>query len=112
MFQISITGRASKNLYNLPKESLLVLHDNLHDKVLICGPWWVSSGQRARLLLRQSEFESRWSLQFFCKIEFKKNENKQKEAQRWPIFVKKGTYLLFKFVMIYLHSIIYNEHDR
>ena len=41
------------------------------------GQWWWSSGQRARLLLRRSEFESRWSLQFlFCKL-FEKNENKQ-----------------------------------
>ena len=30
------------------------------------GRW--SSGQRACLLLRRSDFESRWSLQFFCKI--------------------------------------------
>ena len=27
-------------------------------------PWWWSSGQRARLLFRRSEFESHWSLQF------------------------------------------------
>ena len=43
------------------------------------GPWWWSSGQRARLLLRWSEFESRWGLQFFCKIVIEKNENKQKK---------------------------------
>ena len=40
--------------------------------------WWWSSGQHACLLLRQSELKSRWSLQFFCKIVFEKNENKQK----------------------------------
>ena len=45
------------------------------------GPWWWSSGQRARLLFRRSEFESRWGLQFFCKIFIEKNENKQKEAR-------------------------------
>ena len=39
-----------------------------------------SSGQRAHLLLRQSEFKSPWSQQFFCKIVVEKNENKQKEA--------------------------------
>ena len=50
--------------------------------------WW-SSGQRARLLLRQSEFESRWGLQFFCKIVIEKNENKQKEAGVGPFFLKK-----------------------
>ena len=33
------------------------------------GPWWLSSGKHARLLLQQSEFESCWNLQFFsCKI--------------------------------------------
>ena len=31
----------------------------------IIGPWWWSNGQRARLLLRRSEFKSGWSLQFF-----------------------------------------------
>ena len=36
-------------------------------------PWWWSSGQSARLLLRRSEFDSRWSLQFFCKIVVEKN---------------------------------------
>ena len=50
------------------------------------GLWWWSSGQRARLLLRRSEFDSRWSLQFFCKIVVEKNENKQKEAGVGPIF--------------------------
>ena len=42
-------------------------------------PWWWSRGQRARLLLWQSEFESRWSRQkFYCKTFFEKNKNKQK----------------------------------
>ena len=31
----------------------------------IFGSWWRSSGQRACLLLRRFEFESRWRLQFF-----------------------------------------------
>ena len=34
---------------------------------------------------RRSEFESRWSLQFFCKIVFEKYENKQKEAGVGPL---------------------------
>ena len=46
------------------------------------------SGQCARLLLRRSEFESRWSLQFFCNIVFEKNENKQKEAGVGPLLKK------------------------
>ena len=58
------------------------------------GPWWWSSGQRARLLLRRSEFESRWSLQFFCKIVIEKHENKQKEAGVGP-FLKRD--LMFDF---------------
>ena len=56
------------------------------------GPWWWSSGQRARLLLRRSEFESRWGLQFFCKIVVEKNENKQKRGWGWPIFKNKKKY--------------------
>jgi len=45
--------------------------------------------QHARLLLQQSEFESRWSLQFFCKFVFEKNVNKQKEAGVRPFFKKR-----------------------
>ena len=38
-------------------------------------------GQRARLLLHPSKFETRWIPQFFfCKL-FKENENKQKGAE-------------------------------
>ena len=48
-------------------------------------PWWWSSGQSARLLLRQSEFESRWLLQFYSvKFVFEEIENKQKEAGVGP----------------------------
>ena len=36
-------------------------------------------------LLRRSEFESHWSLQFFCKIVFERNKNKQKEAGVGPL---------------------------
>ena len=50
------------------------------------GQWWWSSSQRARLLLWRSKFKSRWSLQFFCKVLFQKNENKQKEARVGPFF--------------------------
>ena len=44
------------------------------------GPWrWWSSGQRARLLLRRSEFESRWTLSFFWKIcVWKETKNKKR----------------------------------
>ena len=50
------------------------------------GPWlWLSTGQRTCLLLRQSEFESRWSLQFFSvNFVFEKYKNKQKEAGNGP----------------------------
>ena len=47
-------------------------------------PLWCSSGQRARLLFQQSEFESRFRLHFFCKMLFEKNENIQKEAGVGP----------------------------
>ena len=57
-------------------------------KNILYGPWWWSSGQHALLLLQQSEFESRWGLQFFCIIVVEKNENKQKEAGVGP-FLKK-----------------------
>ena len=47
------------------------------------GPWrWWSSGQRARLLLRRSEFESRWTLSFFVKFVFEKKQ-KTKRGRGW-----------------------------
>ena len=54
------------------------------------GQWWWegSSVQHAYLLLGRSEFESRWSLQFFCKIFAEKKEYKQKEAWVGPFFRK------------------------
>ena len=58
-------------------------------QVLGRGPWWWSSGRRARFLLWRSHFESRWSLQFFWKVCVWKTENKQKEA-RVSLFKNKG----------------------
>ena len=65
------------------------------------GPWLWSSGQRARLLLRRSEFESRWGLQFFCIIVIEKNENKQTEAGVGPFLKKKvkKSYWLLRALM-------------
>ena len=65
------------------------------------GPWWWSSGQRARLLLRRSEFESLCS--FVVKFVFEKYRYKQKETgvglcRKWKIDRKekrKGTGQLF-----------------
>ena len=58
--------------------------------ILTKGQWWWegSSVQHAYLLLGRSEFESRWSLQFFCKIFAEKKEYKQKEAWVGPFFRK------------------------
>ena len=44
--------------------------------------------QRACLLLGRSEFESRSSLLFFCKIVVGKNENIQKEVGIGPFYVQ------------------------
>ena len=49
--------------------------------------WLWLSGQRAHLLLRQSEFESHLSQLFFVKIVVEKNENKSKEAGVGPFLV-------------------------
>ena len=57
---------------------------------VVVGPWWWSSGQRACLLLRRSEFESRWGLQFFCKIVIEKNKNKNKKRPGLAHFFKKN----------------------
>ena len=52
------------------------------------GPWWWwLSSQRARLLLWWSEFESLWSLQFFCKIcVLKRTKLNKTRGPGWPIF--------------------------
>ncbi len=42
------------------------------------GPWWWSSGQRAPLLLRRSEFESRWLL--ILLLLYEKTKINEKEA--------------------------------
>ena len=48
--------------------------------------WWWSSGQRARLMLKQSEFESRRSLQFLlCKNCQKRTKIKWKRGRERPI---------------------------
>ena len=44
--------------------------------------WW--SDWHSRLQLQQSEFESRGSLQFICKIVVEKNENKQNSSGFGP----------------------------
>ena len=51
------------------------------------GLWWWSSGQRTRLLLRRSEFDSAEAYSCFCNIVFEKNENKQKRGLGWPTFL-------------------------
>ena len=55
----------------------------IFDKHVSPGRWWWSSGQRSRLLLRRSEFESRWLLKivYFCAKKIKISE---KEAGAGP----------------------------
>ena len=52
------------------------------------GQWWWSSGQHAWLQVWQSEFKSRWILQFSVKFVVEKYENKQKQTMVFP-FKKK-----------------------
>ena len=54
-------------------------------------------GPIARLLLQESEFESRWSLQFFCKIVVEKNGKKQKETEVGPFLKirRKNNFVIF-----------------
>ena len=54
-------------------------------KVMKLESLWWPKGQRAHILFWQSEFESRWSLQFCCTIVIKKHENKQKESRVCPL---------------------------
>ena len=93
---VRASAKATVDITNIELLSELLKPD-LTDKNDPTGPWWWwSSGQHARLLLRQSEFESRWSLQFFSvKFVLGKNENKQNEAQIGPF--KKERKTLFDF---------------
>ena len=53
----------------------------------VFGP--CSSGQLVLLLLRRSEFQSRWRLQFFSLgFVFEKAKNKQKRGRGWPTLKK------------------------
>ena len=63
---------------------IILLVSNLE----VCGPWWWSSGQRSCLLLRRSEFESRWLLNKFS-VRKDENKKKRKRDRGWPILKKK-----------------------
>ena len=56
----------------------------------LSGPWWWSNGQRSCLLLRRSEFQSRWLLH---KFSVRKDENKQKKTPGLAhLFYKRTTW--------------------
>ena len=64
----TVLGNEEKHLFSYKIINLILVTN-----YMFVGPLWWSSGQRARLLLRRSEFNSRCSLQFFCKIVVEKN---------------------------------------
>ena len=55
-----------------------------YDLSLWIGLWWWYSGQRSLLLLRRSEFESRWLL-IFSAIVYEKTKINKKEARKGPL---------------------------
>ena len=57
----------------------MLLHNQPLSKVItVIGPWWWSSGQRSRLMLRRSEFESRWLLNFSVIVLYEKTKINEK----------------------------------
>ena len=52
-------------------------------------PRWWSSGQRSGFLLWQSEFDSRWLLNFLVCTVRRKDKNKLKRDREWFIFKKR-----------------------
>ena len=46
----------------------------IQPKSLLLGPWWWYSGQRSRLLLRRSEFDSRWFLYYSVIVLYEKDK--------------------------------------
>ena len=55
------------------------------------GPWWWNSGQCSGFMLRWSEFNSCWLLNFSVCTVLRKDENKWKREQEWSIFLKKSS---------------------
>ena len=81
MFQPILGWSGSTNHWQ--QQYKLNNHCSLRFKsVQVCWSW---NGQRVRLLLRRSEFESRWSLEIlFCKAVWQERINKKRPG--WPIF--------------------------
>ena len=75
------------------------------------GPWRWYSCQHAHHLLWRSEFESRWSLYFFCKIVFEKKENKQKRGRGWSTFLKKDLWIEYPLSTLQSKKIVWRSHD-
>ena len=68
----------------------------LNERIVNIGPWWWLSGQHARLILRRSELEFRWSVQFFCKICIWKERKYTKRGRVSPFKKQLVKKILFK----------------
>ena len=69
--------------FTLRWNSSVLIGNNSH--ISFFGPWWWSSGQRPRLLLQRSEFESCWLLNLY-----EKTKMIGKEAGVGPSFKKQS----------------------
>ena len=71
-------------------------------KQIKLGPWWWSSGQCTWLLLRRSEFESRWRLQFFLlNLCLKRTKINKKSPGLDHLFKKRGCLLTCWWVAVW-----------
>ena len=59
---------------------------------MVLGPWWWSSGQCARLLLRRSEFQSHWSLKLYS-VNYSLRPKINKKGRGWPNFFTRVSFV-------------------
>lgn len=73
---------------------LLVKCDFSVAHILVLEHWFRSSGQRARILVRRSKFETSWSLHFSVKCCFSKNEENKRKRRATHVLIHKWVSLI------------------
>ena len=70
------------------------------------GPWWWSSGQHTRLILRRSEFQSHWSLIFSANLFLERTKINKKRPGLAHFLKKQCSWIQvieFSYIRLYIH---------
>ena len=70
------------------------------------GPWWWSSGQHTRLILRRSEFQSHWSLIFSANLFLERTKINKKRPGLAHFLKKQCSWIQvieFSYLRLYIH---------